>query len=233
MYGRVFAPFRLIGTPAAISSGHILLAPGRDCDRGPAVRKLVRASSWLRGLRHRSRALSGTSYCQRSGPPSCRAAPLLSSPPRRGGPPSCSWADHAPTPCQRIWEAVKFQGRPLDSWRCHITRRPHHPRADHRRNFAARSQLEAGEKEDHDTRHCRPVPADGRSGLPRISLAERRALAVFPSFDVGADSMARHGPKHVDRLVTLSFGGYDVRVGLRRSRHLSVDRAARELFVPG
>jgi peptidoglycan/xylan/chitin deacetylase (PgdA/CDA1 family) len=79
------------------------------------------------------------------------------------------------------------------------------------------------------------VPANTAAPAPEFPWPNGARCAVIPSFDVDAETAwTAMDARHVDRLVTLSFGGYDVRVGVPKILDYlrSIDVRA-TFFIPG
>src|SRR5437763_892264 len=68
-----------------------------------------------------------------------------------------------------------------------------------------------------------------------VSPSPRKSCAVFPAFDVDAETAwLQHDFKNVDRLVTLSFGGYEERVGVPKILdYLRSVEIKATFFIPG
>ena len=80
-----------------------------------------------------------------------------------------------------------------------------------------------------------PKPANLADPAPDFPWPAGKRCAVIPAFDVDAESpWLIMDPKNVDRLVTLSFGGYEARVGVPKILEYlrSVDIKA-TFFTPG
>lgn len=75
-------------------------------------------------------------------------------------------------------------------------------------------------------------PADP---APPYPWPQGKRCAVFPGFDVDAESVwLQYDPKNTDRLVTLSFGGYDARVGVPKLLdYLRSVEITSTFFIPG
>ena len=80
-----------------------------------------------------------------------------------------------------------------------------------------------------------PVPANLADPAPEIPWPNGARCAVMPSFDVDAESAwIAMDVKSVDRLVTLSFGGYDARVGVPKILdYLRSIELKSTFFIPG
>ena len=60
-----------------------------------------------------------------------------------------------------------------------------------------------------------PKPANPADPAPEFPWPNGKRCAVLPAFDVDAESAwLQHDVKNTDRLVTMSFGGYEERVGV-------------------
>lgn len=60
-----------------------------------------------------------------------------------------------------------------------------------------------------------PRPANAAPPAPAYPWPDGRRCAIFPGFDVDAESVwLGSDPRNADRLVTLSYGGYEARVGI-------------------
>ena len=79
------------------------------------------------------------------------------------------------------------------------------------------------------------VPANTAAPAPEFPWPNGARCAVIPSFDVDAETAwTAMDPRHVDRLVTLSFGGYDVRVGVPKILdYLRSIEVRATFFIPG
>ena len=80
-----------------------------------------------------------------------------------------------------------------------------------------------------------PVPANSADPAPVFPWPNRARCVVFPSFDVDVESAwLSMDVKNVDRLVTLSFGGYDTRVGVPKIlEYLRAIELKSTFFIPG
>ena len=62
-----------------------------------------------------------------------------------------------------------------------------------------------------------PRPSNQAAPAPNLAWPPGKQCAVFNSFDVDSESAwIAHDVKNVNRLVTMSFGGYEARVGVPR-----------------
>lgn len=70
---------------------------------------------------------------------------------------------------------------------------------------------------------------------PEFPWPEGKRCAVFPAFDVDAETAwLQYDPKNTDRLVTLSFGGYEERVGVPKIlEYLRSVEIKATFFIPG
>lgn len=75
-------------------------------------------------------------------------------------------------------------------------------------------------------------PADP---APDIPWPDGKRCAVFPAFDVDSETAwLQYDPKNTDRLVTLSHGGYERRVGVPKILdHLRAVEIKATFFIPG
>ena len=75
-------------------------------------------------------------------------------------------------------------------------------------------------------------PADP---APPFPWPDGKRCAVFPAFDVDAETAwLQYDPKNTDRLVTLSFGGYEERVGVPKILdYLHAVEIKATFFIPG
>ncbi len=80
-----------------------------------------------------------------------------------------------------------------------------------------------------------PKPANLADPAPDFPWPAGKRCAVIPAFDVDAESpWLIMDPKNVDRLVTLSFGGYEARVGVPKIlEHLRSIELKATFFTPG
>lgn len=80
-----------------------------------------------------------------------------------------------------------------------------------------------------------PVPANAADPAPELAWPNGARCALFPSFDVDVESAwLAMDPKNVDRSVTLSFGGYDARVGVPKIlEYLRAIELRCTFFIPG
>jgi peptidoglycan/xylan/chitin deacetylase (PgdA/CDA1 family) len=80
-----------------------------------------------------------------------------------------------------------------------------------------------------------PRPANLAAPAPEFPWPDGKRCAVFTSFDVDAESpWIAYDEKNVDRLVTLSFGGYEARVGVPRIlEYLRSIGHTSTFFIPG
>lgn len=79
------------------------------------------------------------------------------------------------------------------------------------------------------------VPANLADPAPVFPWPNGARCAVLPSFDVDAESAwLQYDLKNVDRLVTMSFGGYEARVGVPRILdYLRSVQLRATFFIPG
>lgn len=70
---------------------------------------------------------------------------------------------------------------------------------------------------------------------PEFPWPDGKRCAVFPAFDVDAETAwLQYDPKNTDRLVTLSFGGYEERVGVPKIlEYLRSVEIKATFFIPG
>lgn len=75
-------------------------------------------------------------------------------------------------------------------------------------------------------------PADP---APEFPWPQGKRCALFPAFDVDAETVwLQYDPKNTDRLVTLSFGGYEERVGVPKILgYLRSVEIKATFFIPG
>jgi peptidoglycan/xylan/chitin deacetylase (PgdA/CDA1 family) len=80
-----------------------------------------------------------------------------------------------------------------------------------------------------------PKPANLADPAPNYPWPDGKRCAVIPAFDVDAESpWLIMDPKNVDRLVTLSFGGYESRVGVPKIlEYLRSVEIKATFFTPG
>ena len=78
-------------------------------------------------------------------------------------------------------------------------------------------------------------PANPAPPAPDYPWPEGFRCAVFPAFDVDAESVwLPHDARNADRLVTLSYGGYEARVGVPKIlEHLRSVEIKATFFIPG
>ena len=81
----------------------------------------------------------------------------------------------------------------------------------------------------------KPIPANQADPSPEFPWPNGARCVVMPSFDVDAESgMLTTDVSTVDRLVSLSFGGYDARVGVPRILgYLRSIELKSTFFIPG
>jgi peptidoglycan-N-acetylglucosamine deacetylase len=79
------------------------------------------------------------------------------------------------------------------------------------------------------------VPGNTAAPAPEFPWPNGARCAVIPLFDVDAETAwTAMDARHVDRLVTLSFGGYDVRVGVPKILdYLRSIELRATFFIPG
>lgn len=74
-------------------------------------------------------------------------------------------------------------------------------------------------------------PANAAGPAPVFPWPEGRRAALFLSFDVDAESAwTSKDPSHADRLVTMSFGGFEARVGVPKLLELLRERGLKGTF---
>ena len=80
-----------------------------------------------------------------------------------------------------------------------------------------------------------PKPANLADLAPEFPWPHGKKFAVFPAFDVDAESAwLQHDFKNTDRLVTMSFGGYEERVGVPKIlEYLRSVEIKATFFIPG
>lgn len=80
-----------------------------------------------------------------------------------------------------------------------------------------------------------PKAANPADPAPEFPWPQGKRCAVLPAFDVDAETVwLLHDPKNVDRLVTLSFGGYEERVGVPKILdYLRAVEIKATFFIPG
>ena len=80
-----------------------------------------------------------------------------------------------------------------------------------------------------------PLPGNRSDPAPDFPWPNGARCAVFPSFDVDAESAwLAYDVKSIDRLVTLSFGGYEARVGIPKIlEYLRSIELRATFFIPG
>src|SRR5882757_1415447 len=80
-----------------------------------------------------------------------------------------------------------------------------------------------------------PFTANAADPAPEFPWPPGKRCAVFPAFDVDAETAwLQHDFKNVDRLVTLSFGGYEERVGVPKILdYLRAVEIKATFFIPG
>lgn len=78
-------------------------------------------------------------------------------------------------------------------------------------------------------------PANISGPAPDFPWPNKAKCVVFPGFDVDAETAwLERDPSHVDRLVTLSFGGYEARIGIPKIlEHLRTINVKSTFFIPG
>lgn len=78
-------------------------------------------------------------------------------------------------------------------------------------------------------------PGNLSDPAPEFPWPDGKRCAVFPGFDVDAESAwLEYDRANTDRLVTLSFGGYEARVGVPRIlEHLRAVGIRATFFIPG
>lgn len=78
-------------------------------------------------------------------------------------------------------------------------------------------------------------PANLADLAPEFPWPEGKRCAVFPAFDVDAETAwLQHDFKNTDRLVTMSFGGYEERVGIPKIlEYLRSVEIKATFFIPG
>src|SRR6516164_11659353 len=80
-----------------------------------------------------------------------------------------------------------------------------------------------------------PVPANLAGPAPQFTWPAGKRCAVFNSFDVDSESACiAYDVKNVERLVTMSFGGYEARVGVPKIlEYLRSIELKSTFFIPG
>lgn len=80
-----------------------------------------------------------------------------------------------------------------------------------------------------------PRPANLADHAPTYPWPDGKRCALFNSFDVDSESAwIAMDPKNVDRLVTMSFGGYEARVGVPKIlEYLKSIELRSTFFIPG
>jgi peptidoglycan/xylan/chitin deacetylase (PgdA/CDA1 family) len=80
-----------------------------------------------------------------------------------------------------------------------------------------------------------PKPANLADLAPEFPWPHGKRCAVFPGFDVDAETAwLQHDFKNTDRLVTMSFGGYERRVGVPKLlEYLRSIELKTTFFIPG
>jgi peptidoglycan/xylan/chitin deacetylase (PgdA/CDA1 family) len=80
-----------------------------------------------------------------------------------------------------------------------------------------------------------PKPGNLSDPAPEFPWPHGKSCAVFPAFDVDAETAwFQHDMKNVDRLVTLSHGGYEERVGVPKILdYLRSVEIKATFFIPG
>src|SRR5574340_561881 len=74
-------------------------------------------------------------------------------------------------------------------------------------------------------------PANPAPPAPRFAWPERQRGAMFLSFDVDAEAAwTSKDPAHAARLVTMSYGGYEARVGVPKLLELLRQEQLRATF---
>lgn len=78
-------------------------------------------------------------------------------------------------------------------------------------------------------------PGNESAPAPGFPWPDGKRCAVFPGFDVDAESAwLEYAPGNTDRLVTLSFGGYEARVGVPKIlEYLRAVDIRATFFIPG
>ncbi|CAH1687229.1 Chitooligosaccharide deacetylase [Hyphomicrobiales bacterium] len=76
-----------------------------------------------------------------------------------------------------------------------------------------------------------PAPANPAPPAPDFPWPDGKRCALFPAFDVDAESVWLGGdPANADRHVTLSYGGYEARVGIPKILELLARHGVRATF---
>ena len=76
-----------------------------------------------------------------------------------------------------------------------------------------------------------PRPSNQAAPAPNLAWPPGKRCAVFNSFDVDSESAwIAYDVKNLNRLVTMSFGGYEARVGVPRSWNICVLSSSSRLF---
>jgi peptidoglycan-N-acetylglucosamine deacetylase len=84
---------------------------------------------------------------------------------------------------------------------------------------------------DRPQRHCPHVPANLAGPAPVVPWPGGNRAAMFLSFDIDAESAwTGSNPAHAERLVTMSFGGFEARVGVPVLLELLRERGLRATF---
>ena len=80
-----------------------------------------------------------------------------------------------------------------------------------------------------------PRPSNQAAPAPNLAWPPGKRCAVFNSFDVDSESAwIAYDVKNVNRLVTMSFGGYEARVGVPKIlEYLRSIELKSTFFIPG